>query len=478
MKMPNNQPIPEGIARPAISTDIAISVENLTKKYRVFAHPGDRIKQALTFGRVRFHRDFTALRDVSFEIKKGESIGIIGRNGSGKSTLLQLICGILKPTAGKVKVNGRISALLELGAGFNPEFTGRENAYFQGSVMGLTSKEMDERFDDIAAFADIGEFIDQPIRTYSSGMYIRLAFATAIHVEPEILVIDEALAVGDAQFQSQCFHRMQDIRNSGGTILFVSHASEQVSQLCDRAILIDDGEVLTVGASKLVVGYYQKLLFAPPGRQKEIREHILRSTLLRFEQTDAKTNSGEIATKEEKEQAFNPDALECYDQNLATKNTIAYESLGAFIESPEITTMAGIRVNTILSGNTYRYAYTVRFDREAKNVQFGMLIKTCNGVDLGGASTAPTPAESISTIPKDATVLVEFQFNCLLNPGVYFLNAGVTGSIDGFESILHRLLDAEVFRVVSPPDNKCSATSIINFGCESRIRITPPAPSQ
>src|SRR3989338_8224249 len=177
--------------------DIAISVKNLTKIYRIFGHPGDRIKQALTFGRMRFHNEFTALQDVSFEIKKGETVGIIGRNGSGKSTLLQLICGILKPTSGSVKVNGRISALLELGAGFNPEFTGRENAYFQGAVMGMTREEMDGRFDDIAAFADIGKFIDQPVRIYSSGMFVRLAFAVSVHINPDILSIDEALSVGD-----------------------------------------------------------------------------------------------------------------------------------------------------------------------------------------------------------------------------------------------------------------------------------------
>jgi ABC-type polysaccharide/polyol phosphate transport system ATPase subunit len=188
-------------------SDAVISVNKLTKTYRIFGHPGDRIKQALTFGRMRFHREFTALKDVSFEIKKGETIGIIGRNGSGKSTLLQLICGILKATAGSVQVNGRIVALLELGAGFNPEFTGTENVYFQGALMGFTRAQMDERFDGIADFAEIGEFIDQPVRTYSSGMFVRLAFSTAMHLNPEILVVDEALAVGDAGFQQKCFRQ-------------------------------------------------------------------------------------------------------------------------------------------------------------------------------------------------------------------------------------------------------------------------------
>ncbi|MHB9101610.1 MAG: ABC transporter ATP-binding protein [Sulfuricella sp.] len=238
------------------SDEIAISVKNLTKKYRIFGHPGDRIKQALTFGRVRFHREFTALQDVSFEIKKGETVGIIGRNGSGKSTLLQLICGILKPTSGTVEVNGRVSALLELGAGFNPEFTGRENVYFQGAVMGIIKDEMVARFDEIAAFADIGEFIDQPVRTYSSGMFVRLAFAVAIHVEPEILVIDEALAVGDYAFQSKCMNVLRKFREQGGTILLVSHDINTVKALCDRGVCLKKDGGCQVGSADVVSEEY------------------------------------------------------------------------------------------------------------------------------------------------------------------------------------------------------------------------------
>ncbi|UUZ65752.1 ABC transporter ATP-binding protein [Polaromonas sp. P1-6] len=225
-------------------SDIAISVKNLTKTYRIFGHPGDRIKQAFTFGRMRFHREFTALKDVSFEIKKGETVGIIGRNGSGKSTLLQLICGILKPTSGSVEVNGRISALLELGAGFNPEFTGAENIYFQGALMGLSRKEMDSRFHEIAAFADIGEFIDQPVRTYSSGMFVRLAFAVATSVDAEIILIDEAMAVGDIAFQSRCFSRIRQLKNKGITFLLVSHSMAQILSNAGSSLLLDSGSLL------------------------------------------------------------------------------------------------------------------------------------------------------------------------------------------------------------------------------------------
>ena len=234
------------------SDDIAISVKNLTKTYRIFGHPGDRIKQALTLGRVRFHREFTALQGVSFEIKKGETVGIIGRNGSGKSTLLQLICGILKPTSGSVQVNGRVSALLELGAGFNPEFTGRENVYFQGAVMGLTKEAMDERFDGIAAFADIGEFIDQPVRTYSSGMFVRLAFAVAASVEPDVLVVDEALSVGDIGFQQKCLERIREMREAGVTIFLVSHDVLLMRNFGDTLIYLDQGRIKGMGDPETV----------------------------------------------------------------------------------------------------------------------------------------------------------------------------------------------------------------------------------
>jgi len=245
-----------------MDNDVAISVKNLTKTYRIFGHPGDRIKQALTFGQKQYHKEFTALKDVSFEIKKGETVGIIGRNGSGKSTLLQLICGILKPTSGMVEVNGRISALLELGAGFNPEFTGRENVYFQGALTGFTKQQMDERFDAIAAFANIGEFIDQPVRTYSSGMFVRLAFAAMAHMDANILLIDEALAVGDMHFTQKCM-RFFNTFKCQGTLLFVSHDIANITALCDRVVWLDGGMLRRQDDTKSVCEDYLNVMVGP-----------------------------------------------------------------------------------------------------------------------------------------------------------------------------------------------------------------------
>jgi ABC-type polysaccharide/polyol phosphate transport system ATPase subunit len=240
------------------SNDVVISVRNITKKYRIFNHPGDRIKQTLSFGYGHFYREFSALSDISFDIKKGSAVGIIGRNGSGKSTLLQLICGILKPTSGSVVINGSIAALLELGAGFDGEFTGRENIYFQGALMGLSKIDIDARFEKIETFADIGRFIDQPVRTYSSGMYVRLAFANMIHVDSDIIIIDEALAVGDEEFKIKCFSKLQEyLSNNEKVVILVSHSSQQIEQLCNYVLWLDKGVLMDQGEAKHICDAYQ-----------------------------------------------------------------------------------------------------------------------------------------------------------------------------------------------------------------------------
>ena len=249
-------------------SEIAIRVENLSKCYEMYEQPSDRLKQFI-MPRLRhlaglpskkYYREFWALKDVSFEVKKGETVGVIGRNGGGKSTLLQMICGTLNPTLGKITTYGRVAALLELGSGFNPEFTGRENVYMNASVLGLTKEEIDTRFDEIAAFADIGDFINQPVKTYSSGMYARLAFSIAINVDPEILVVDEALAVGDARFVAKCMRRIKNIQERGASILFVSHDVGSVRTLCERAIWLDKGCLVEQGNVFSVTGRFTEFM--------------------------------------------------------------------------------------------------------------------------------------------------------------------------------------------------------------------------
>lgn len=261
-----------------MSSDIVISARGLGKTYRAYRHPLDGLLHRISLGGLGRYREFHALRDVNFEVRRGETVGIIGRNGSGKSTLLQLICGIRKPTSGTVQVNGRVSALLELGAGFHPEFTGRENVFLQGAIQGLSRQEMEARFDDIAAFADIGEFIDQPVKTYSSGMFVRLAFAVSAHVSPDVLVVDEALSVGDITFQRKCTEKMQALRSAGATILVVSHDLHLVERFCDRTLVLDHGRSVCDAPAQEATAFYRNLV----QRQQDAESAALNSPEMRY----------------------------------------------------------------------------------------------------------------------------------------------------------------------------------------------------
>ncbi|CAO3460158.1 Teichoic acid export ATP-binding protein TagH (EC 3.6.3.40) [Azospirillum argentinense] len=245
-----------------MSSDILLSVRNVGKRYQIYQNPHHRLWEMLSRGHRSYHRDFWALRDVSFDVHRGETLGILGRNGAGKSTLLQILCGTVTPTEGSVSVTGRISALLELGSGFNPELTGRENIFVYSAILGLSRAQVQERLDDILAFADIGQFADLPVKTYSSGMFVRLAFAVAIHVDPELLVVDEALAVGDLKFQQRCFRRIEDMRQSGMSILFVSHDLETIKRFCNRAIALHDGRAVMSGHPHDVTAWYIALMAA------------------------------------------------------------------------------------------------------------------------------------------------------------------------------------------------------------------------
>jgi len=460
------------------SEEIAIHVRELGKSYQIYDRPQDRLKQSVMprlrglLGKVtpNYYREFWALRDLSFDVRKGETVGIIGRNGSGKSTLLQVICGTLTPTTGAVETTGRVAALLELGAGFNPEFTGRENVYLNGSVLGLTQEEIDQRFDAIAAFADIGEFIEQPVKSYSSGMVVRLGFAVAINVDPEILVVDEALAVGDEIFQRKCFSRIETIKSKGATILFVSHSGATVVGLCDRAILLDGGERLATGLPKQIVGRYQKLLYAPAEKRGLIRQEILdRDRLTESADTTGKMPSLATQPKFETDEELH----ESFDPALRPAATISYEPQDVMIEEPAIFTVAGERVNKLIRGRGYQFTYKAAFTAAASSVRFGMLIKTISGVELGGAASAPSIGEAISHVPAGSVYEAAFHFTCSLNPGVYFLNAGIVGLRSDTETYLHRLLDAAMFHVL--PESGSISTGVVDFNCIPEILLVSNA---
>ncbi|MCG2721289.1 MAG: ABC transporter ATP-binding protein [Thermodesulfovibrionales bacterium] len=446
--------------------DIAISVREVTKTYKLYDTHADRVKEAFHLLRKKYHRPFNALTDVSFNVNKGETLGIIGRNGSGKSTLLQVICGILQPTSGSAEVNGRVSALLELGAGFNPEFTGRQNVYINASILGLAREEIESRFDEIAAFADIGDFINQPVKLYSNGMVVRLAFAVAISIEPDILIVDEALAVGDEAFQRKCFARIKQIQERGGTILFVSHGAGTIVELCNHALLIDQGELLIGGSPKQVVSHYHKMIYAPPERIEEMKKEWQgdpnRLNLVWDKNEEEKENKNEKSSRNgvEKKEKEKPVQESFYVPDMSPQSTVYYEKRGAVIENPHITTLDGRQVNILVNGEEYIYTYSVFFERPAFQVRFGMLIKTVSGLEIGGAATAPM-REGIDYVENATCWCVKFHFRCILTPGVYFLNAGVLGIINGSEEYLDRNIDIAMFRV-QDNENK-TATAIVDF---------------
>lgn len=440
-----------------------IEVAGLSKCFHTYARPGDRLRQALLPPVQRFigqtpspyYSEFWALREVSLSVGRNETVGIVGRNGSGKSTLLQCICGTLTPTLGTVRTHGRVAALLELGSGFNPEFSGRDNVFMNGAVLGLGRAEIEQRFDAIAAFADIGAFLEQPVKTYSSGMAVRLAFAVAINLNPDVLVVDEALSVGDELFQRKCFARIETLKADGMTVLFVSHSGATVVELCDRAVLLDGGELLAMGRPGEVVSRYQKLLYAPATDRERVRAEMVAAL------QGSGTGSGGPAPQMPLTAAPTPPpetplptALKAFfDAGFVPSTTLAYASRGAHILEPAVFTQAGEQVNALVRGERYIYRYRVAFEVGANQVRFGMLIKTLSGVQLSGAVSSPSIQASIAWVAAGHTLEVAFAFDCLMNPGTYFLSCGVLGLVEGEECFLHRIVDAVALRVLPQVGN-------------------------
>lgn len=433
-----------------MNNDIAISVQNLTKIYKLYDTPLDRLKESVNpFGK-KYHKDFYALNDVSFEIKKGETVGIIGKNGSGKSTLLKIITGVLTPSSGNVTVNGKVSALLELGAGFNPELTGIENVYFNGTLMGYTREEMDAKLDDILSFADIGEFVYQPVKSYSSGMFVRLAFAVSTIVNPDVLIVDEALSVGDELFQRKCFAKIKNFSEMGKTVLFVSHGASTVVELCNHALLFDSGELLLKGKPKLVVSLYQKLLYSKPDGTSDVRNEILEvnlaneSALNRHQETSQYPPTRiQSLLIEPLNSALSQKAF--YVDSLKTETYLEYKAYDVDILNVSINTITNNPVNVLVSNEDYIYSYTVKFNVDVENASFGMCFKTTKGIELGWC--APTLTEHITHVKRGQTYLVEWNFKCILLPGIYYTNASVFSDINNEVVFLNRITDALVFKV-------------------------------
>lgn len=424
------------------SDNLAIAVRNLSKCFHLYDKPRDRLLQMISFGRRQYYREFWALRDLSFEVQRGETIGVIGRNGSGKSTLLQMICGTLTPTTGEIWTRGRIAALLELGAGFNPEFTGRENVYLNASILGLSKRETDERFDDIAAFADIGSFIDQPVKVYSSGMYVRLAFAVAINSTPDILIVDEALAVGDARFQYKCMRRIKDIQNSGAAVLFVSHDVGSVRTLCQRALWLDRGTLRMSGEVAGVTSSYAEYMYQGENEEAQSPAVVVSEESKELAATHAETEAIAVSLTE--------DAAALEVAHLDAKPASHWGKQIGLIDHAAVHNAAGMRKDVFEWGESLcvKLVFRPPSGIDINQVGVAFSIKNEKGVDLFVASTQES--KPIGVAADSSLVCVEFKFDNYLVPGRYILVAALEDTSTGEMSYFEYVEGAHYFSVISP----------------------------
>ena len=410
-----------------MSSDIAIKANKISKVYRLYDRPSDRFREAIN-PKKRRSTDHHALSDVDMTIYKGETVGIIGTNGSGKSTMLKIITGVLTPTSGTITVDGRISALLELGAGFNMEYNGIENIYLNGTMMGFTKKEIDDRLQDILDFADIGEYVYQPCKTYSSGMFVRLAFAVAINIDPEILIVDEALSVGDVFFQAKCYHKFEEFKSQGKTILFVSHDLTSIAKYCDRVILLNKGVKLREGGPKEIIDAYKQVLV---GQYKEEDKA----------DTQAPKSDNENVIGQDKDTAgasINPELLE-------------YGDGSAVIHDYYITDKKGIRTSAIIKGEPFTIHFSVDFTRDIKAPIFAFTIKNIKGTEITGTNTMYEKA-FLESVKAGESKSVTFTQDMNLQGGEYLLSFGTTGYEKDDFVVYHRLYDVMNLTVISDKD--------------------------
>jgi len=411
-----------------MSNDIAIRVQGLSKCYQIYTNPADRLKQFI-FPRIKFllgkqskpyYREFWALENISFTVKRGETVGILGSNGSGKSTLLQIICGTLSPTGGSVQTHGRIAALLELGSGFNPDFTGRENIFLNATVLGLSQDEINSRYDDIVNFADIGEFINQPVKTYSSGMVVRLAFAVQSQIEPDILIVDEALSVGDVKFQAKCFDRLRQLKENGTSILLVTHSSEQVVSHCTAALLLNKGKQIELGEPKRVVNRYMDLLFGKDSNQAKDQTTEIAALAQQASNIELSYTSDVFASRI----GYNPHEYRWGDRK-------------ALILDYKLLADGELYPAAVSTGQKIDLSIAVKFFASIFRPILGVTIKTKEGITVYGANSETLRQSDLSNAGAENTSIeMKISFLCDLAYGDYFVSLGLA-SKNGEEVIPH-----------------------------------------
>lgn len=438
--------------------NIAIKVSNLTKSYKLYAQPIDRLKESLNLFGKKYHKKFDAVKDLSFEIKKGETVGIIGRNGCGKSTLLKMIAGVLTPSAGRVIAHGRVSAILELGAGFNPEMTGLENIYLSNSISGFSKEQTIQKINEIVRFSELEGFINQPVKTYSSGMKARLAFAVAINETPEILIIDEALSVGDVAFQRKCFAKIEEIRERGTTILFVSHSETSIVSLCSRAIWLSNGGQVLDGRPKYITGLYIKY-----SNMNKLNKEKLRSEY--FELASTKDSAGKQSAAEpvaEKKQLTNVITIdEYYSPELKPTSTIRFEEKGARIDEVAITTLDDKKVNVLAQECEYKIKVEFEIFDQLNNVRLGIAIRDMQGNYFSGAALELVKHKQIKKLGKGKYIII-WDFSCQIVDGVYMIDAVVLKNIDKGRCFAHKISDCYMFKVTMS-DNENITQSYVSM---------------
>ncbi len=460
---------------------LAIHVEGLNKVYRLYDHNRDRLIDSLGLARKKRYREHFALNNVDLDVYQGECVGIIGTNGSGKSTILKIITGVLNPTSGTVQVNGRISALLELGAGFNYEYNGIENVYLNGTMIGFSEKEIDEKLQDILDFADIGDYVYQPVKTYSSGMFVRLAFAVAINIDPEILIVDEALSVGDVFFQAKCYHKFEEFKKQGKTILFVSHDLSAISKYCDRAVLLNQGVKLGEGSPRDMIDIYKQVLVGqyelPTGDKKAnlaADEDIRKLAARKADGGASRTSSpaGETAQEQtaqtgqaEEENAGQP-AEEGEGRPVPGLNiqALEYGTKEAEIVEYYMTDGAGLRTSAILKGEPFTLHMKVKIHKDIAAPIFALSIKNIKGVEITGTNTM-VERSFLESVKAGEVLAITFTQKVRLQGGEYLLSLGVTGYEKDAFTVYHRLYDILNLTVISDHD------TVGYFDMESDVKV-------
>ena len=420
-----------------MSSNPALRVTQLSKCYAIFNHPRDRLLQAFWGTRRQLYQPFWALQDVSFELARGRTLGVMGRNGSGKSTLLQLICGTLTPTNGSVSVKGRIGALLELGSGFNPEFSGMENVFLNGVLLGLNRREIDKRLDKILAFANIGSFIDQPVKTYSSGMALRLAFAVQANVEPDLLVVDEALAVGDEMFQKKCYSHLKQLKEEGTAILLVTHSSPQIIQHCDDALLLHGGRLRLMGEPKKVAGVYQRLCNAPPHQWDNFLDHLVTESEPKEQIAPSDTGTSVMPTGTQ---------LDQLDPILIPGSKISYEANGIRIKQVTVLNNNGHPANVFPMQQSFSLKFDYLAELDLNQLELACNISNHTGIRITGQQHSGPECK------RGDAFSMTFHFQGGLLPGLYFIGGGIWHR-EHPKQFLHRVIDTCALRITSdtPP---------------------------